>query len=214
MTLYIKTYILGPLQNNTYLLIDDQTGQATIIDPSFDSESIIKELETNKWQLKQIWLTHAHFDHLAGIPRLGNIVGKDLMVYLHPGDSDLYQQKGGAELFGFTMGDLPKKIRWLKHNQSIDLGDEILQVRHTPGHTPGHVVFSHQGSGVVFCGDLIFQQGIGRTDLPGSSYPDLMTSINTQILTLPPKTRLLSGHGRETTVESEKQFNPFLAYLA
>lgn len=214
MTLQIKTYILGPLQNNTYLLADDHSGQAIIIDPSFDSGIILKDLALKKWQLNQVWLTHAHFDHLAGIPSLVKIVGKDLEIYLHPGDSDLYMQKGGADLFGFTIGDLPQNYHALEHNLMIQLGHETLQVRHTPGHTPGHVVFYSNGSGVAFCGDLIFEQGVGRTDLPGSSYPDLMTSINNQILTLPPKTLLLSGHGRETTVEREKQFNPFLAHLA
>jgi hydroxyacylglutathione hydrolase len=93
----------------------------------------------------------------------------------------------------------------------VHLGEHAFEVRHTPGHSPGHVIFVTRSSGLVFCGDLIFQGGVGRTDLPGGDWGTLLRSIQQEILTLPDDTRLLSGHGAETTVGVERRFNPFLS---
>jgi hydroxyacylglutathione hydrolase len=105
----------------------------------------------------------------------------------------------------------PEPTMHLSHGQKLPLGDRLFEVRHTPGHTPGHVVFYCGSEKVVFCGDVIFWGGIGRTDLPGGDYDTLMHSIQSQILSLPNDTRLLSGHGGETTVGYERRENPFLS---
>ena len=98
----------------------------------------------------------------------------------------------------------------LEHGQQLHLGYNLLEVRHAPGHTPGHVIFYCAAAEVAFCGDVIFQMGIGRTDLPGGDYDTLMRSIQEQVLTMPDETRLFSGHGPETTVGLERRMNPFL----
>jgi len=118
--------------------------------------------------------------------------------------------QGGAPLFGMKIDPGPEPTVDLQHGQLLNLGEFQFEVRHTPGHTPGHVVFYCSQEAVVFCGDVIFQGSIGRTDLPGGDFSTLMNSINSEILALPDETRLLTGHGPETSVGIERQYNPFL----
>jgi len=133
-------------------------------------------------------------------------------VALHPDDLPLWRFSGGAALFGLPHFDPgPEPTVSLAHGMHLSIGTHDIEVRHTPGHTPGHVVFYAPASNLVFCGDLIFYSGVGRTDLPGGSWETLLESIRTQVLTLPDPTRLLSGHGPETTVGRERRANPFLA---
>lgn len=209
MTLIIKTYILGPLQNNTYLLADDSAGRAVIVDPSFGSEIILNEIKQNGWVLDALWCTHAHFDHTAGIPALLE-AGMDASIGLHALDLPLWQRGGGAGDFGITFPDLPAPDLEFTHGQMLKVGLHTVEVRHTPGHTPGHVVFHLSGSRLLLCGDLIFYHSIGRTDLPGGDSRTLTASIRGQVFTLPPDTRLLSGHGPESHVAEEQACNPYL----
>jgi glyoxylase-like metal-dependent hydrolase (beta-lactamase superfamily II) len=118
--------------------------------------------------------------------------------------------QGGAPFFGMRIDPGPEPTIDLQHGMLLRLGSHELEVRHAPGHTAGHVMFYCAQQGVMFCGDVIFYSGIGRTDLPGGSYQTLLRSIQAQILTLPDETRLFSGHGPETTVGHEKRSNPFL----
>jgi hydroxyacylglutathione hydrolase len=131
-------------------------------------------------------------------------------VALHPLDYNLWRMQGGAPFFGMRIDPGPEPTIDLVHGQLLHLGDNLLEVRHAPGHTPGHVVFYCPREKVCFCGDVIFQDSIGRTDLPGGDFDTLMTSIRTQIMSLPDETRLLSGHGPQTTVAIERRQNPFL----
>ncbi len=212
MTLLIEPFTLGPIGNNTYLIIDPVTHSAALIDPSFEIKTVMKRVRHAGYNLEQIWLTHAHFDHIAGVedvlaataPQPVNVVG------LHPLDLPLWRSGGGASNFGFRFKMTAMPTLLFAHGQILTLGSETLEVLHTPGHTPGHVVFYSAESGVVLCGDLIFEGSVGRTDLPGGNHSQLLDSIEKCILPLPPQTRLLAGHGDETTVGREKQFNPFL----
>jgi glyoxylase-like metal-dependent hydrolase (beta-lactamase superfamily II) len=131
-------------------------------------------------------------------------------VALHPRDYGLWRVKGGAAMFGIEIEPCPEPTVDLSQFVRLHLGEEEFEVRHAPGHTPGHVVFYCAQESVAFCGDVIFQGSIGRTDLPGGNYDTLIESIHSQILTLPDDTRLLSGHGPETTVGVERVNNPFL----
>jgi len=198
------------MENNTYLLADTRSKQAVVIDPSFDSHIVLKEIERRGWQLAAVWLTHAHFDHLAGLNTVVNAANPPAPVGIHRDDLALYGQGGGSQLFGLEIEPGPEPSIWFTHGQVLQLGDETLSVRHTPGHTPGHVIFYSETAGAALCGDLIFYRGVGRTDLPGGSHSALLQSIRSQIFTLPPDTRLLSGHGPETTVKEEMENNPFL----
>lgn len=208
--LSIVSLALGPLETNGYLVADDETGDAAIIDPGWDGDLILAEAEKRNWRIEHIWLTHAHFDHLGGSAAVADALKPSPQVALHPEDYQLWKMKGGAPLFGMDIDPGPEPTIDLLPGLILHLGSVQFQVLHTPGHSRGSVSFYCQSEGVVFCGDLIFQGSIGRTDLPGGDYSTIIQSIRTQILTLPDETRLLSGHGPETTVGFERIYNPFL----
>ena len=210
MTLQVTPFIIGPIENNTYLLSDAKSRQAAIIDPAFGSKAIYEHAIQNDYQITDIFCTHAHFDHIAGLNEIYPLLGDQIKIWLHPDDLPLWQANGGAGNFGFPFEIVCQPNNWLKHQQIIPFGDSNLEVRLTPGHTRGHVVFYLKEENLVFCGDLIFLQSVGRTDLEGGNHLQLLKSIDTQILPLPDTTRLLSGHGPETTVGYEKKHNPFL----
>jgi hydroxyacylglutathione hydrolase len=211
MPLEIMSFVIGPYQNNTYLAADDQSGSAVVIDPSFESEVVLERALGKKWDIKEIWLTHAHFDHYAGAGVVAAAYQPFLPVRLHKDDLDLWRSGGNARNFGFEFDPGPEPILQFTHGQKLEIGDVQLEVRHAPGHTRGHVIIYCASAKALLCGDVIFQGSIGRTDLPGADYETLLTSIRTQVLTLPDDTRLLSGHGPETTVGVERESNPFLS---
>lgn len=210
MALEILTLMLGPMENNTYLIADTETRQAAAIDPSFESQEVLARLEEHGWTLTAIWLTHAHFDHIAGVKLLSESTSPALPVGLHRADLPLWKQGGGARTFGLEIDPGPQPSLSFEEGQTLRLGSQSLAVRHAPGHTPGHVIFYSAAAGVAFCGDVIFYHGIGRTDLPGGNHAMLLESIRQKVFTLPPNTRLLSGHGPETSVAEEMAENPFL----
>jgi hydroxyacylglutathione hydrolase len=208
--LEINALVLGPVATNAYLVGDIDGRKAVAIDPAWDGELIVKKASHRGWQIEQIWVTHAHFDHIGGIAAMVKEMNPAPAIALHPLDLQLYKAQGGAMFFGMHIGESPEPTLRLTHGQLLSLGGYQFEVRHTPGHTAGHVVFYCAEEKVLFCGDVIFEGSIGRTDLPGGDYNTLMNSIHTQILTLPDETRLLSGHGGETTVGIERRVNPFL----
>ena len=208
--LEIVSFTLGPVVTNTYLIADPHSGEAVVIDPAGEGEIIVDEAENRGWRIGSIWLTHAHFDHLAGAGEVADRLNPPPPVALHPEDYTLWRMQGGAPLFGVRIDPGPEPTVDLYHGQSLHLGSNQLEVRHAPGHTRGHVMFCSLAEKVAFCGDVIFRGGIGRTDLPGGDYATLMKSIHSQVLTLEDDTRLLCGHGAETTVGLERRTNPFL----
>lgn len=208
--LEIVSFVLGPVETNAYLLADTGAGAAVVIDPAWDGQVIAAEATRRGWNIGQVWITHAHFDHLAGTAALVRALAPPPTVALHPHDLPLWRMQGGAPLFGMRIETPPEPTVQLSAGQKLTIGQHTAEVRCTPGHTPGHVVFYFDQEGIVFCGDVIFAGSIGRTDLPGGSYATLLASIRSQILTLPAQTRLLSGHGPETTVGEEQMTNPFL----
>lgn len=209
--LNITNLILGPVQTNCYLLSDPTTNTTVIIDPAWDGEDIYKATESNGLKITELWFTHAHFDHLGGVADLCAKLSPQPKIALHADDLPLWKAQGAAPLFGMQIDLGPEPNILLTHGQIIHVGGYELEVRHTPGHTPGHVIYYCQAEAVAFCGDVIFQGSIGRTDLPGSDYQALIESIKMHILTLPDETRLLTGHGAETTVGEERLYNPFLS---
>lgn len=210
MAIKIIPFVLGPIENNSYLIIDLSSKKGAILDPSFDSKHILAEAEKNKFEITQIWCTHAHFDHISGINEIMPKLAPSTKIFLHPDDLPLWKESGGAKLFGFPFENHYVPTHLLANFDVIELGDTIIQTRFTPGHTPGHVIYHIPAENVVFSGDLIFRMSVGRTDLPGGNHLQLLNSIDQEIKTLPDETRLLSGHGLETTVGYEKKYNPFL----
>jgi hydroxyacylglutathione hydrolase len=210
MPLEIIPYILGPLSNNTYLVADAASRKAVIIDPSFDCEPVVNELKTRNWELQAIWLTHGHFDHRAGVNIVLNQMDAPVKIGMHPADLSLYRSRTSALQFGYLVHPGPDPDFEFIDGQILSLGDRQIEVRHVPGHSPGHVVFYAQSEVVVFCGDVIFQGSIGRTDFPGGNLIQLLGGIREKLFSLPDKTRLLPGHGPETTIADEKRFNPYV----
>lgn len=195
---------------NSYLVADSETGEAVVIDPADEGQVIVKAAKQRGWRIGNIWLTHAHFDHIAGAGGVADQLSPPPPVALHPEDYSLWRMQGGAPLFGMRIDPGPEPTIDLHHGQLLNLGGYQFEVRLAPGHTRGHVLFYCEKEKIAFCGDIIFQGSIGRTDLPGGDFDTLINSIRHQVLTLPENTRLLSGHGPETTVGREKAYNPFL----
>ena len=213
MNLELIRLTLGPLPNNVYLLGDRDTGDAVVIDPSYDSQKVLTRAESLGWTLRQIWLTHAHFDHMAGAAELTAAFDPTLPIGLNSKELDWYHNEGGAGMFGLSIQQPPEPTILFEDGMQLSLapdGEPAAEVLLAPGHSLGHVMFYIPNLGALVCGDVIFREGIGRTDLEGGNMAQLTQSIREKVFTLPDETRLLPGHGPESTVGHEKEFNPFL----
>jgi hydroxyacylglutathione hydrolase len=208
--LEIVSFTLGPAQTNAYLVADPETREAAVIDPSWDGHLILKAAQDRDWRIGHLWYTHAHFDHIGGAAAIADALNPLPLVALHPDDHVLWRAGGGGALFGFDIDPGPEPTIDFVHGQILQLGSNEFEVRYTPGHTKGHCVLYVAGEKVCFCGDLIFNRGVGRTDLPGGDLATLEHSIREQIFSMPQDVRLLSGHGPETTVGDEQADNPFV----
>jgi hydroxyacylglutathione hydrolase len=209
-SLEIVRFTQGPAQTNAYLM-GEAGGTAVVVDPAWDGEQIVEAAQDRGWRITNIWLTHAHFDHFGGAAGIDAANPNRVPVALHPEDQPLWRMNGGAGFFGVTEFDPgPEPEIPLLHGMALHLGPHVFEVRHTPGHTPGHVVLLCRDQGLMLCGDLIFQGSVGRFDLPGGDGEVLLQSITREVLSLPDNVRLLPGHGPETSVGRERRENPFL----
>ena len=200
---------LGPLQTNCYLLACEETLQAAVIDPSWNGRLIADTAADKGWTITHILLTHSHFDHVGGLSELKEAV--DAPIYIHPEAVEMLAHANtSASFFQLSIPQPPKPDRMLAAGDILKVGNLKLNVLFTPGHAPGHVSFYLPDHRVIFDGDVLFQQGIGRTDLPGGDYQLLMDTIREKLMVLPDETHVLSGHGGATTIGSERQNNPFL----
>jgi hydroxyacylglutathione hydrolase len=198
----------GPFAQNCYLAICE-SGDAVAIDPGAAAPRMVASLLEERAELGAILLTHAHLDHVEGVARL--MRHKAVPIWLHPADRLLYDAAASqAAAFGVQIEAPPPPDNLFAHGQTHRFGACSFEVRHTPGHSPGHVILYSEPAGIAFVGDVIFSGSIGRTDLPGGDFRQLMRSIREQVLSLPDETRLFSGHGPETTVGHERRGNPFL----
>lgn len=204
----IKTLPVGPIQTNCYLIGCPETLEGAVIDPGGDAPRILAEIQAASLTISYVLNTHAHFDHVSANADVVEATGAQLG--LHPRDLPLLRARGGADLWQIPVKPSPEPDIELVEGQVVEVGQLRLQVLFTPGHTPGHVSFYEADEGVVFDGDVLFKQGIGRSDLPGGDYQALMRSIRDVLLVLPAETAVYSGHGPATTIGDERWANPWL----
>jgi hydroxyacylglutathione hydrolase len=199
---------VGPLQENCYLYACPVTREAVIIDPGDEAERIIATIQELKLIPRYIINTHGHFDHICAIDAVSSVYPVPLAI--HPADVALYSDENIAAMLG-RKGPLVKRTpdMLLKEGDRIAFGTLTLEVLHTPGHTPGGVSLLSQPY-CVFSGDTLFYRGIGRTDLAGGNYEQIITSIREKLYTLDDELVVFPGHGEPTTIIEEKHENPFV----
>lgn len=207
--LTLRTYILGDLETNVYLLVSGN--EALLIDTPGGAEVIVDDLERDKLTLKGVVLTHAHFDHIIGMDALLARLPYLPEIYLNPIDQTLWDEHGLAPAFGLALR-IEARISYTLHDGEVLTFDgHVLKVLHTPGHTPGHISLYAPEIKSVFCGDTLFYRGFGRSDLPYGNEEELFKSIREKLFALPDDTIVYSGHGPATTIGDEKKFNPFMS---
>ena len=210
MPIHHRTLHLGPLDNNTYLLTESESGDTAVIDVGFEAPVVIELLRRLGITPRYLLNTHAHYDHVCGMREVQDAVGGE--YWLHPADRPLLEHLGeqGAA-FGFPETEAPRDVHDLADGQRIPLGGETPEVIHTPGHSPGGVVFRWHDE--LWVGDTLFAGSIGRTDLPGGSFDELERSIRTRLYPLGDALRVHPGHGPATTLGRERASNPFVGEL-
>lgn len=207
----IKSVVVGPLDVNCYLLGCEDTKVAAIIDPGDNADEIIKIIDNEGLNPKFIINTHAHFDHISGVKAVQERYKIDF--FLHKEDLFLVESASEqAAAFGLSHIPKPEVDKFVNNGDTISLGDKVINVIHTPGHSPGGTCYHIENN--VFVGDTMFAGSIGRTDLPGGSYETLINSIKERLFPLGDNTIVYPGHGPSTTIENERKHNPFLTELS
>jgi hydroxyacylglutathione hydrolase len=206
----LETFPVGPLACNCTILGDEETREAIVIDPGDDVSHIAKRLNDQGLKLKQILVTHGHIDHVGGALKLKRLTGAP--IYLN--ENDLPQIKmmdtQAAWLGLRTAPETAPPDEGLKDGQLVGLEHYPAEVLHTPGHTQGSICLHFAPLNLLIAGDTLFAGSIGRTDLPGGDFDQIIASLRTRLLTLPDETRVLPGHGPGTTIGEERRSNPFL----
>ena len=200
-----------PFQQNCTLLRCAATGKGAVCDPGGEVDRLVREIEARDIDVETVLLTHGHVDHASGAAELAERLDVPIVG---PHREDLFWLEGlpdQARMFGFE-GDVrvPRIDRWLEGGDTARFGDAELEVKHCPGHTPGHVVFFHRPGMLALVGDVIFQGSIGRTDFPRGDFDTLIRSIREELLPLGDDVRFVCGHGPNSTFGHERRTNPFL----
>ncbi len=206
--LIIEILELGPYFENCYIVGDNESKKGIIIDPGDEAEKIISFVERLNLEIEKIVITHGHVDHIGAVDEIRMRYKVPVMI----GEKDAVKLTDSNENLSSLSGDnvySDPADNFLKEGDIVSVGKYNFKVLETPGHTVGSI--SVYGNGVVFTGDALFLGSIGRTDFPGGSHEQLISSIQQKLLTLPGETIVYSGHGPDTTIEQEREFNPFLS---
>lgn len=197
-------------QQNCSLLWCDETNDAVLVDPGGEVDRLLAAVEENGLNLKAIWLTHGHLDHVGGTAELKQRLNLPV-IGPHIDDQFLLDAiPKQCEMFGFSLVDSFLPDQWLDEDQTLKIGNESLSILQAPGHTPGHVVLKHDLRKLLWVGDVLFHGAIGRTDFPRGNHAQLIESIKSKLLTLDDDYRFIPGHGPESTIGEERFTNPFL----
>ena len=209
----VKRRVYSPFQENTFIVYDE-TGECVVIDPGMLSEEENKNFDDtiNRLKLKpvRVLLTHTHLDHIFGCAYMAKKYG--LYPECHAADEFIYNNTAAYALqFGIEMTENPPKIGgYLTEEDKISFGKKVLEIIHLPGHSPGSLLYYHPDTKILFSGDVLFNQGIGRSDLPGGNHNQLIKGIKEKLMILQEDVKVYPGHGPETTIGFEKNNNPFL----
>jgi len=203
----IITLAVGPLETNCYIVWDESTKEAMVIDPGDEPDRVLDEAEG--LDIKHIVLTHAHFDHAGAVPELKEATGA--RIAFHPADDKAYRSVSEqAAFWGFQSDPMPEPDAELNEGDELKIGDITFKVLHTPGHSPGCICLL--GGGALFSGDTLFRGSVGRTDLPGGNMNELKASFK-RLMELPPETKVFPGHGPASTISQEQKDNFFNATI-
>lgn len=205
----LHTIPVGMNQTNCYIVGCGETLRAVAIDPGGEGDRIVRRIESEGLDVEYVLITHAHFDHIGGIASVVRSTGAKLAI--HPNERPLLEARGGATMWGLDIEASPPPDVELSKGQIVEVGTLSLEVLLTPGHSPGGVTFHEPVKRVAFVGDVLFSQGVGRTDLPGGQREMLMHSIKEVLFQLPDDTVVYPGHGPKTTIGREKRSNPWVA---
>lgn len=206
----VERLTVGPFQENAYIVGDEASGTGVIIDPGDEATRIALTVERTGLAISQILVTHAHIDHVRAVAPLKDEYICPVLMH-REAEAALKTLPQQAMMMGLRFGKVPKVDRYIEDDEVLEVGSLRLRSLYTPGHAPGHLAFYVEEEGIVFSGDALFAGSVGRVDLPGGSMELLMQSISERLLTLPDETRVLSGHGPETTIGYERAYNPFLS---
>ena len=204
----VEKFVTGIISTNCYLVINEDTKQAVVIDPAACPSYLMSHIKSEGLKIEAILLTHGHFDHIMGID--GFLSEFDVPVYVHEEDADAMEDPVLNQSSTYTSGYTFGKARYLRDRQTLELAGYTFQVIHTPGHTKGGCCYYVASEGVLFSGDTLFQNSVGRTDFVNSSTSDLVHSVREKLFLLPDDTMVYRGHMGETKIGHEKKYNPYV----
>jgi hydroxyacylglutathione hydrolase len=205
----LEALTVGPFQENCYVIGDEATGEGALVDPGDEAARIAFAVEQTGLEIGRIVITHAHIDHVGAVAALVEEYACPVLMHAEA-EPMLQQLPTQAMVMGLRFGKVPAVDRHIEDEEVLEVGGLKLESLYTPGHAPGHLAFYVESEGLVLSGDALFAGSVGRTDLFGGDMDLLMRSINERLLTLPDETRVLPGHGPETTIGDERAHNPFL----
>ena len=204
----INQYVVGEVQTNCYIIINEETKECLIVDPGAAAKQLASRIQTDNLKPVAVLLTHGHFDHAGAARELAETFG--ISVYAHEAEKETLENSRINVSWMVGRNESYTADIYVNEKETLDLAGFEVQVFHTPGHTKGGCCYYFKEQGVLFSGDTLFAESVGRTDFPGGSMSELVRSIREKLMTLPDDTTVYPGHNDVTTIKTERNYNPYL----